>query len=105
MKNIPLSIPNVCGNEVKYVSETLADGWISTVGPYVSKFENAMKEYIGSNGAVAVASGSAALHLAYLEAGVGLGDVVLVPALTFIASVNPVAYLKAEPYFIDVDDT
>lgn len=64
-----------------------------------------MKEYIGSNGAVAVASGSAALHLAYLEAGVGLGDVVLVPALTFIASVNPVAYLKAEPYFIDVDDT
>ncbi|MBR3841248.1 MAG: LegC family aminotransferase [Erysipelotrichales bacterium] len=105
MKNIPLSIPNVCGNEVKYVSETLADGWISAVGPYVSKFENAMKEYIGSNGAVAVASGSAALHLAYLEAGVGLGDVVLVPALTFIASVNPVAYLKAEPYFIDVDDT
>lgn len=105
MKNIPLSIPNVCGNEVKYVSETLAAGWISAVGPYVSKFEKAMQEYIGADDAVAVASGSAALHLAYMEAGISEGDVVLVPALTFIATVNPIAYLKAEPYFIDVDET
>ncbi len=105
MRNIPLSVPNVCGNEVKYVSETLADGWISAVGPYVSKFEEAMANYIGVEDAVAVASGTAALHLAYMEAGVEEGDAVITQSLTFIATINPIAYLKAKPYFLDVDDS
>ena len=105
MNHISLSVPNVCGNEVKYVSETLADGWISAVGPYVNKFEEVVAKYAKVEKTVAVASGSAGLHLSYLEAGVKQGDIVVCPALTFIASINPIAYTKAEPYFIDVDDT
>ena len=88
MNHISLSVPNVCGNEVKYVSETLADGWISAVGPYVNKFEEVVAKYAKVEKTVAVASGSAGLHLSYLEAGVKQGDIVVCPALTFIASIN-----------------
>ncbi|MBE6113917.1 MAG: LegC family aminotransferase [Erysipelotrichaceae bacterium] len=105
MKRIPLSVPNVCGNEQKYVDEALRDGWISSVGSYVNKFEEKVAEYAGVQEAVAVGSGTAGLHLAYKEAGVQSGDLVVVPTLTFIASVNPIRYQGAEPYFIDCDDT
>lgn len=105
MKRIPLSVPNVCGNEQKYVDEALRDGWISSVGSYVNKFEEKVAEYVGVEEAVAVGSGTAGLHLAYKEAGVQNGDLVVVPTLTFIASVNPIRYQGAEPYFMDCDDS
>lgn len=105
MKYIPLSVPNVCGNERKYVDEALADGWISSVGSYVGKFEQNIASYLNVDKAVAVGSGSAGLHLAYMEAGVKQDDLVIVPSLTFIATVNPIMYCKAEPYFLDVDET
>lgn len=105
MKRIPLSVPNVCGNEQKYVDEALRDGWISSVGSYVNKFEEKVAEYVGVEEAVAVGSGTAGLHLAYKEAGVQAGDLVVVPTLTFIASVNPIRYQGAEPYFMDCDDS
>lgn len=105
MARIPLSVPNVCGNERKYVDEALADGWISSVGSYVNRFEEEIAFYLGVDQAVAVASGSAGLHLAYMEAGVKRGDLVVTQSLTFIATVNPIMYIGAEPYFLDVDDT
>lgn len=105
MNRIPLSVPNVCGNERKYVDEALEDGWISSVGSYVNRFEQELASYVGVDNAVAVASGSAGLHLAYMEAGVIQNDLVIVPSLTFIATVNPIRYLGAEPFFLDVDET
>lgn len=102
---IPLSVPNFEGNEEKYVQDAVSQGWVSTGGAYVDKFERVIAEYAGVSGAVACQSGTAALHLSLLECGVGIGDMVIVPTLTFIAAVNPVAYIYAEPIFMDCDDS
>lgn len=102
---IPLSVPNFEGNEEKYVQDAVSQGWVSTGGAYVDKLEQIIAEYVGAPGAVACQSGTAALHLSLLECGVGAGDVVIVPTLTFIAAVNPVAYVHAEPVFMDCDDS
>ncbi len=103
---IPLSIPNFCGNEKKYVNEALDGAWVSTSGGKVDEMEACMASYTNMPRAVACASGSAALHLAAMVAGVQRGDEVIVPALTFIATVNPVTrYLGAEPIFIGCDQT
>ena len=104
-KFIPLSIPNFEGNEKKYVEDALEQGWVSTGGSYISKFEEKMAEFLHVNSIAACQSGTAALHLALIEAGVRPGDVVLVPPLTFIATVNPVKYQFATPVFIDCDDS
>ena len=103
---IPLSIPNFCGNERKYVDEALAGAWVSTSGAKVGEMEACLAKYAGTEAAVACASGSAALHLSAMVAGIQRGDEVIVPALTFIASVNPTTrYVGAEPVFIGCDDT
>ena len=103
---IPLSVPNFCGNEKKYVDEALDGAWVSTSGAKVGEFEEALARYVGMPGAVACASGSAGLHLAAMVAGIRRGDEVIVPALTFIASVNPTTrYVGAEPVFIGCDET
>lgn len=103
---IPLSIPNFCGNEKKYVNEALEGAWVSTSGGKVDEMEACVASYTGMPRAVACASGSAALHLAAMVAGIGRGDEVIVPALTFIATVNPVTrYVGAEPIFIGCDAT
>ena len=104
-KQIPLSIPNFCGNELKYTDEAIRDAWVSTGGPFISKFENAVKDYVHADYAVAVQSGTAALHLALLALDVHFNDMVIVPTLTFIASINPVRYVNAEPIFMDCDDS
>ena len=83
---IPLSVPNFCGNERKYVDEALEGAWVSTSGAKVGEMEECIAKYVGMPQAVCCASGSAALHLAALTAGVKPGDEVIVPALTFIAS-------------------
>src|SRR5262245_34263959 len=98
---IPLSVPEVSGNEWKYIKECLDTGWVSSAGPYVQKFEQVMKEHAGCQHAVAVINGTSALHLSLLVHGIGPMDEVLVPALTFIAPVNAVRYCQAHPVFVD----
>lgn len=103
---IPLSVPNFCGNERKYVDKALEGAWVSTSGAKVGEMEECIAKYVGMPQAVCCASGSAALHLAALTAGVKPGDEVIVPALTFIASVNPTTrYVGAEPVFFGCDET
>lgn len=102
---IPLSVPNLNGNELQYVTTAMESGWVSTGGSYVGIFENQIAEYVHSKGAVSCQNGTAGLHIALLLAGVTREDVVLVPALTFIAAVNPVKYIGARPVFMDCDDS
>lgn len=104
-KFIPLSVPNLKGRELEYVTHAVETEWVSTAGPYVSDFEKAVAEYVGTPGAVACQSGTAGLHIALQLCGVTREDLVLVPTLTFIAAVNPVKYIGAEPMFMDCDDS
>lgn len=103
-KIIPLSVPNITGNELKYVTEAVQTEWVSTVGSFVRDFETRIAGYVGMPDAVACQSGTAALHIALMLSGVCAQDIVLVPALTFIAAVNPVRYIGATPVFMDCDD-
>jgi perosamine synthetase len=100
---IPLSEPLLGGNESKYVQECIDTGWVSTSGKFVDRFEKEFAAHVGMPQAVAVASGTAALHLAVLAAGVQQGDEVLVSTLTFIAPANAIRYAGAHPVFIDAD--
>ncbi|MDF2656580.1 MAG: aminotransferase DegT [Bacillota bacterium] len=102
---IPLSVPNLKGNERNYVNEAIDMEWVSTGGAFIDRFENAVKAYVRSEGAVACQSGTAGLHLSMLLCGVGSDDAVIVPTLTFIAAVNPVRYVGAEPIFMDCDES
>lgn len=104
-KNIPLSIPCLKGNEVKYVTAAIESGWVSTGGAYVNDFENNIAEYVHTAGAVSCQNGTSGIHIALLAAGVTREHMVIVPALTFIAAVNPVSYIGAEPIFMDCDDS
>lgn len=101
--SIPLSVPCLKGNEWKYVKECFDTGWVSSVGSYVTRFEEMVAEYIGAKYAVAAINGTSALHVSLLACGVGGGDEVIVPAFTFIAPVNVVRYCGAEPVFMDCD--
>ena len=102
---IPLSIPNFEGNERKYTDEAISQGWVSTGGKYITKFEQELSAFLHVKNVAACQSGTAALHLSLIEAGIKPGDIVLVPPLTFIAAVNPVKYQFAKPVFIDCDDS
>lgn len=102
---VPLSIPNFEGNEKKYVTDAVEQGWVSTGGAYIKKLEESLAEFLHTDNVAACQSGTSALHLSMVEAGVRPGDVVLVPPLTFIAAVNPVKYQFATPVFIDCDDS
>ena len=97
-------MPNFEGNEEKYVNDAVKSTWVSTGGGYVTKFEETLAQYVKMPQAVATASGTAALHLALIVAGVGRGDEVIAATLTFIAAVNPIKYAGAEPIFVDCDD-
>ncbi len=100
---IPLSVPHICGNEIDYVTDAIKTGWVSGAGSYITRFEQDIGKYVKTEEAAAMQSGTAAIHIALLLAGVGCGDEVIVPALTFIAAVNPVRYCGAEPVFMDCD--
>lgn len=104
-KFIPLSIPNFEGNELKYVNDALQQGWVSTGGAYITKLEESLEKFLNVEEVAACQSGTAAIHMSLVMAGVKPGDIVIVPALTFIAAVNPVAYQFAEPVFMDCDDS
>lgn len=104
-KFIPLSVPNLKGNELKYVTEAVTTEWVSTGGPYVNDFESKVAEYVHARGAVSCQNGTSGLHIAMLLVGVTGEDAVIVPTLTFIAAVNPVKYIGAYPVFMDCDDS
>jgi len=101
---IPLSVPNFCGNEKKYVDEAIDTEWVSTAGQFISQFEDKMAAKLDAARACACQSGSAGLHLCLRHFDVTAGDLVLVPTLTFIATINAVMYQSAEPVFFDCDD-
>ena len=105
MNFIPLSIPNFEGNERKYVDDAIDQGWVSTGRAYITQLEKQMADFLQVEEVSACQSGTAAIHLALVDAGVQPNDIVLVPTLTFIAAVNPVRYQFAEPVFIDCDDS
>ena len=100
---IPLSVPSLKGNELKYVKECLDTEWISSVGQYVDTFEQDVADYLKARHAIACVNGTAALHISLLLAGVKPDDEVIVPTITFIAPVNTVTYLGAQPVFMDCD--
>ena len=104
-KFIPLSVPNFEGNERKYVDDAIDQGWVSTGGAYITQLEKKLAEFLQTENVAACQSGTSALHLSLVEAGVKPGDTVLVPPLTFIAAVNPVKYQFATPVFIDCDES
>ncbi len=98
---IYLSPPHLSGNELKYIQEAIDTNWIAPLGPNVDAFENDIARYVGAGGAVAVSSGTAAIHLALSLLDVKKGDTVFCSTLTFVASANPILYQGAEPVFID----
>src|SRR5690242_7014358 len=100
---IPLSVPELRGNELKYLKECIETNWVSYVGPYVTRLEETVSKFVGTPFAVATNSGTAALHVALLVAGVEPNDEVIVPDLTFIAPVNAIRYCGAYPVFTDVE--
>lgn len=101
---IPLSEPYLAGNEWKYVKECLDTGWVSSAGRFVNEFEKEIQKFTDSRYAVACINGTSALQVSLRIAGVTSNDEVIVPTLTFIAPVNAVRYLGAEPVFMDCDD-
>ena len=104
-KFIPLAIPNFEGNEKKYVDEAIEQGWVSTGGAFITDLEKVLASFLKTDNVAACQSGTSALHMSLVEAGVTPGDIVIVPPLTFIAAVNPVKYQFAKPVFIDCDDS
>jgi len=100
---IPLSIPHFNGNEWKYVKECIDTAWVSMAGSYVNNFEQMVAEYAGSSYGVASVNGTSALHMALHLVGVGAGDLVILPNLTFVASANSITYTGAEPILVDID--
>ena len=101
MNFIPVYQPSLTGNEKKYVIECLDTSWISAKGKFVEQFETAFAKYVGADHAITVANGTVALHLALIALGIGRGDEVIVPTLTYVASVNAIAYTEATPVFVD----
>ena len=99
---IPLSIPNISGNEWQYVKDCLDTGWISSAGAYVNKFEEAIQNYTGVKYAIACMNGTAGLQASLNLAGVSSSDIVIAPNLTFVATLNAISYSGAEIFLIDV---
>jgi len=100
-----LSAPDVRGREIELVTDSIESNWLAPVGPHLDAFEKEVAERCGTKHAVALSSGTAALHLALMEAGVGAGDEVLCASFTFAGSANPICYLGAKPVFIDSERT
>ena len=102
-KRIFLSAPHMSGNELKYIEKVFESNYIAPLGEYVNKFEESIKSYTGTQNALAVTSGTAAIHLALRVLGIDEGDDVLASSFTFIGSINAIIYQGANPVFIDSD--
>lgn len=103
--DILLSGPDVGPAERQALLDAFDSGWVAPAGPHLARFEHEMAEFVGRAGTVALSSGTAALHLALLESGVGTGDTVLVSTFTFAATANAVRYCGAEPVFVDSESS
>lgn len=99
--NIPIAEPDIGDEEIKKVLEAVQSGWVSSKGPFIEEFEDKFSTYIGVKNGIATSNGTAALHLALEALGIGKGNKVLVPSLTFISVANTVIYTGAEPIFVD----
>lgn len=99
---IPLCVPDLTGNEARYLQECITSTFVSSVGPFVSRFEGMLAESAGAVGAVATSSGTSGLHLALMAVGVQPGDLVVLPSFTFIASANAISHCGATPWLFDV---
>lgn len=100
---IPVCEPTLLGNELKYVTDAVQTGWISSAGKYVTEFEQKFAAYCGCKYGVAVCNGTVALHLALVALGIGKGDEVIIPDFTMIATAFAVCYTGATPVFVDAD--
>ena len=98
---IPVAEPDLSGNELKYVTDCVVTGWVSSIGKYVTAFEERTAAMCGRRYAIATSNGTTALHLALAVLGIGPGDEVIVPSLTFVATANVVSYTGATPVFAD----
>lgn len=98
---IPIYKPSLNGNEKAYVNECLDSTWISSKGEFISRFEKQFADFIGIKNATTVSNGTVAIHLALLALGISEDDEVIVPTLTYIASVNSIQYTGAKPVFVD----
>ncbi len=100
---IPVSRPRITQMEEEYVLDAVRSGWVSSLGKYIDAFESAFARYCGVKYALTTSNGTTGLHLALATAGIGPGDEVIVPDLTFIATVNAVAYTGATPVIVDIE--
>ena len=101
---LPLHEPRLAGKEWEYLKDCLDSTFVSSVGKYVDRFENDVADYTGAGYAIAVSNGTVALHLALKLAGVSLGDEVIAPAMTFVATANAISYCNAVPHFVDCEE-
>lgn len=102
---IPLAIPNLTGNEKKYLDNCIDTTFVSSVGKYVTRFEEMVAEATGSDGSVATSSGTTGIHVALTAVGVKYGDYVIIPTFTFIASANAVRHCGADPWLMDINSS
>ena len=102
-KFIPVAEPSITQKEIDYVMDAVKSGWVSSIGEYISRFEQSFAEYIGVKYALTTSNGTTALHLALVSLGIKEGDEVIIPDLTFVATANAVAYTGAKPVMADVD--
>lgn len=102
--HISLAQPQLTGNEYRYLMDAFLSTWISSTGKYVTRFEESFSEYCGVRYGVATSNGTAALHLALLALGIGVGDEVIVPDMTFAATINAVLYTGAIPVIVDIEE-
>ena len=98
---IPVCEPTLKGNELKYATEAIQSGWISSAGPFITRFEQEFSKYCGVKHGIACSNGTTALHLALEACGIGEGDEVILPAFTMIASCNAILYARATPVLVD----
>jgi perosamine synthetase len=103
MMRIPLARPDLRGNEERYVVQALRSSWISSTGPFLTRFESEFAELCNARTSLAVCNGTVALHLALLTLDVRPSDEVIIPSLTYVATANAVKYVGGEPAFVDVD--
>lgn len=100
----PVAIPNLNGNEFKYLTDAFMSTWISSSGEYIGRFENKFSVYSDCKYGVSCSNGTAAIHLALIALGIGEGDEVIIPDLTFVATINTVLYVNATPVIVDVEE-
>lgn len=102
--HISLAQPQLCGNEYKYLMDAFLSTWISSTGKYITQFEDSFANYCGVKYGVATSNGTTALHLALTALGIGAGDEVIVPDITFAATINAVLYTGAKPVIVDIEE-